>query len=241
MTDPRLLKHAKALRKDMTDAERRLWYHLRGHRFEGAKFKRQKPIGSFIVDFVCMESRLVIELDGGQHADNTGYDQRRDAWLTANGYRVLRFWNNEVMQNLPGVLERIREALGFTDAPSPPTPLPQAGEGSRTQADFDASHAGEGSRTRADFNASQAGEGSRTQADFNASHAGEGSKTRTDFDASQAREGSKGGATAGLSPLPRAGEGGRRPGEGQCRENKTTPKEVQSRSADREKPNPCIE
>ena len=134
MTDPHLLKHAKALRKDMTDAEHRLWYHLRGHRFEGAKFKRQKPIGPFIVDFVCLECRLVIELDGGQHADDVAYDQRRDAWLAANGYRVLRFWNNEVMQNLPGVLERVRETLVATDAPSPPAPLPQAGEGSESTA-----------------------------------------------------------------------------------------------------------
>ena len=133
MTDPRLLKHAKALRKDMTDAERRLWYHLRGHRFEGAKFKRQKPTGPFIVDFVCLESRLVIELDGGQHADDVAYDQRRDAWLAANGYRVLRFWNNEVMQNLPGVLERIRESLVTTDAPSP-QPLSRKRErGARAQ------------------------------------------------------------------------------------------------------------
>lgn len=131
MIDPRLLKHAKALRQNMTDAEQRLWYYLRGHRFQGAKFKRQKPIGPFIVDFVCLEHHLVIELDGGQHADDVSYDQRRDAWLAANGYRVLRFWNNEVMQNLPVVLERIGELLAFTDPPSPPSPLPHAGEGGR--------------------------------------------------------------------------------------------------------------
>jgi very-short-patch-repair endonuclease len=134
MTERRLLGHAKTLRKDMTDAERRLWYHLRGHRFEGGKFKRQKPLGPFIVDFVCLSSRLVIELDGGQHADDPAYDQRRDALLAANGYRVLRFWNHEVMQELNGVLERIREALVSADGPSPPAPLPHAGEGSQTSA-----------------------------------------------------------------------------------------------------------
>jgi very-short-patch-repair endonuclease len=132
MAETRLIKHAKALRKNMTDAEQRLWYHLRAHRFLGAKFKRQKPIGPYIVDFVCMESRLAIELDGGQHAEDTEYDQRRDAWLATNGYTVLRFWNNQVMQELPEVLERIREALVAT--PSPPA-LPLAGEGRETEPD----------------------------------------------------------------------------------------------------------
>jgi very-short-patch-repair endonuclease len=129
MTTPRLLRNAKALRKNQTEAEQRLWYHLRAHRFEGAKFKRQKPIGPFIVDFVCMECRLVVELDGGQHADEVDYDARRDAWLAAQGYKVLRFWNNQVMRELPAVLERIGEALaGAGHAPSPPAPLPQVGE-----------------------------------------------------------------------------------------------------------------
>lgn len=103
-----MLKNAKYLRTNQTDAEKRLWYHLRAHRFMGLKFKRQKPIGRTIVDFVCMERGLVIELDGGQHADATLKDQQRDAWLRSQGYTVLRFWNNEVMQQLEGVLERIR-------------------------------------------------------------------------------------------------------------------------------------
>ncbi|MGD9984776.1 MAG: endonuclease domain-containing protein [Porticoccaceae bacterium] len=195
-----------------------LWYHLRGHRFEGAKFKRQKPTGPFIVDFVCLESRLVIELDGGQHADDVAYDQRRDAWLAANGYRVLRFWNNEVMQNLPGVLERIRELLGATDAPSPPAPLPHAGEGSKGDASVGLSGL-----------SPQAGEGTKSTA------AGVFSFLPL------AGKKSKGDVAAGLSPLPFAGEGGRRPGEGTSAENKTAPEEVQSRSADRERPNPCNE
>jgi very-short-patch-repair endonuclease len=73
-----MLENAKALRSNQTDAEQRLWYHLRAHRFMGLKFKRQKPIGRYIVDFVCMERRLIIELDGGQHAEQLGYDQQKD-------------------------------------------------------------------------------------------------------------------------------------------------------------------
>jgi very-short-patch-repair endonuclease len=140
MTNPRLLQHAKTLRTTMTDAEQKLWYHLRGHRFQGYKFKRQKPIGPFIVDFICLQRRLVIEVDGGQHAQRAAVDRRRDAFLAANGYRVLRFWNNQVLQELPAVLERIREFLASAEAPSPPAPLPRAGEGSKRPA-------GEGSGT----------------------------------------------------------------------------------------------
>ncbi|MBP9806390.1 MAG: endonuclease domain-containing protein, partial [Candidatus Accumulibacter sp.] len=106
----------------------RLWYHLRAHRFLGLKFKRQKPMGRYIVDFVCLEQRLVIEIDGGQHAEQLDYDRRRDVWLRSQGFTVLRFWNNEVMQQLDEVLEQIRCTL--TVSPSPPSPLPQAGEGS---------------------------------------------------------------------------------------------------------------
>lgn len=86
-----ILSRAKQLRSDQTEAEQRLWYHLRAHRFQGAKFKRQKPIGPYIVDFVCLERNLVIELDGGQHANQREYDQRRDVWLRGQGFRILRF------------------------------------------------------------------------------------------------------------------------------------------------------
>ena len=122
-----MLNNAKALRSRQTEAEQRLWYHLRAHRFLGLKFKRQKPLGRYIVDFVCLEQRLIIEIDGGQHSEQLRYDQRRDTWLRSQGYTVLRFWNNDVMQQLGSVLEKIRCAL-----PSPPTPLPQAGEGSKS-------------------------------------------------------------------------------------------------------------
>ncbi len=106
-----MLNNAKTLRTNQTEAEQRLWYHLRAHRFMGLKFKRQKPMGRYIVDFVCVERRLIIELDGGQHAEQEEYDQHRDAWLRSQGYTVLRFWNNEVMQQMEGVLEQIRCAI----------------------------------------------------------------------------------------------------------------------------------
>jgi len=86
-----LLKNAKSLRINQTDAEQRLWYHLRAHRFMDLKFKRQKPMGRYVVDFVCMERRLIVEIDGGQHTEQVAYDQQRDAWLRGEGYTVLRF------------------------------------------------------------------------------------------------------------------------------------------------------
>jgi len=122
-----LRQFAKTLRTNQTDAEQRLWYHLRGHRFLGMKFKRQKPIGSYIVDFICLECNLIIELDGGQHSENIEYDTDRDTWLRSQGFTVLRFWNNDVMQNTEGVLEVIR--LAVAEKTLSPTPLPQAGRG----------------------------------------------------------------------------------------------------------------
>jgi very-short-patch-repair endonuclease len=101
---------ARALRSRMTDAERKLWYALRDRRFAGFKFRRQVPLGNFIADFVCYEHRLVIEVDGGQHAESLR-DERRDRWFAANGFRVLRFWNNEVLSNLEGVMIALAEAL----------------------------------------------------------------------------------------------------------------------------------
>lgn len=91
------LTQAKKLRKQMTDAEHRLWYLLRAHRFAGVKFNRQAPIGKYVVDFVCYDRKLIIEADGGQHAGNAA-DQRRDDWFTSQGFRVLRFWNNDVLK-----------------------------------------------------------------------------------------------------------------------------------------------
>ena len=119
-----LLNNAKSLRSNQTDAEIKLWYHLRAHRFLGLKFKRQKPVGDYIVDFVCLEQHLVIELDGGQHATVTEYDEKRRVYLAQQGFKVLRFWNNQVLQEMESVLEAIRIETALS-----PTPLPQAGEG----------------------------------------------------------------------------------------------------------------
>jgi very-short-patch-repair endonuclease len=101
----------------MTEAEKRLWYLLRAHRFDGIAFRRQTPIGPFIVDFVCHELRLVIEVDGGQHNENER-DNRRDQWLRAKGYRVLRCWNSDVLTNRDGVLELILDAISRNRPPS---------------------------------------------------------------------------------------------------------------------------
>jgi len=114
-----LITCAKELRNRCTDAERLLWRHLKNSQFEGFKFRRQQAIESYIVDFVSFDARLVIELDGRQHADEQEYDRHRDACLRANGFMVLRFWNNELFTNLEGVLMSIRQhCLPAT----PPTP-----------------------------------------------------------------------------------------------------------------------
>jgi len=104
------LAQAKKLRSDMTDAERRLWYLLRGHRFGGFKFKRQVPVGPYIVDFACLGRGLVVEVDGGQHAESAK-DRIRDAWLNTQGLCVLRFWNHDVLGNTAGVLQTIMTTL----------------------------------------------------------------------------------------------------------------------------------
>jgi adenine-specific DNA-methyltransferase len=117
---------ARELRRDSTDAERALWQDLRGRRFEGFRFRRQRPIGAFIVDFVCLERQLVIELDGDQHAEQIEYDRQRTAALERLGYQVLRFWNVDVLRSRVNVLDTIDRLL----RPDPhPNPLPQAGEG----------------------------------------------------------------------------------------------------------------
>ena len=120
------LTHAKKLRSNLTDAERRLWYHLRAHRFDGHKFKRQVPIGHYVVDFACLGRKLIIEVDGGQHADNAK-DTVRDSYLRSHGFRVLRFWNNDVLKNTDGVLEMIVSALANAPLParSARHPLPK--------------------------------------------------------------------------------------------------------------------
>lgn len=118
---------AKQLRRNMTDAEHRLWKHLRAHRLDGQKFRRQQPIGPYIVDFVHFGARVVVEADGGQHVQSP-HDAARDAWLTRQGFRVLRFWNDDILLHTDAVLESIWKALR-EGAPSPPAPLPQGERG----------------------------------------------------------------------------------------------------------------
>ena len=115
-----LTKNARDLRRHSTDAERLLWRHLRDSQIVGSKFRRQEQIGHFIVDFVCYDKTLVIEADGGQHALQQEKDAQRTAWLNTQGFRVLRFWNNEVLTNIEGVLERIWEELS-SEPPLTPT------------------------------------------------------------------------------------------------------------------------
>ncbi|NQV54727.1 MAG: endonuclease domain-containing protein [Rhodospirillales bacterium] len=95
----------------MTDAELQLWQKLRARQFGGYYFRRQAPIGSYIADFACHQKKLIVELDGGQHAANQAQDAKKTKWLEGEGYAVLRFWNNDVMDNLEGILERIHEML----------------------------------------------------------------------------------------------------------------------------------
>ena len=95
----------------MTDAERKLWAQLRDRRLRGFKFRRQQSLGKYIVDFVCVEKRLVVELDGGQHAEQTDYDANRTAWLDSQEFRVIRFWNNQVFTEMEAVVQVILREL----------------------------------------------------------------------------------------------------------------------------------
>jgi very-short-patch-repair endonuclease len=116
---------ARKLRQAMTDAERKLWARLRGKQVGNARFRRQEPIENYIVDFVCFDRKIIVELDGGQHAVRVEKDAARTAWLNSRGFRVLRFWNSEVFEDLDAVLEAIAIAL-VAPHPNPP---PQGGRG----------------------------------------------------------------------------------------------------------------
>jgi very-short-patch-repair endonuclease len=118
-----IIKIAKTLRKRPTDAERLLWKHLRTKQIEGLKFRRQEPIGNYVVDFVCFESYVIIEVDGGQHAASEK-DSVRDAWFRSQGFKVLRFWNHDVLLNIGGILEVVRATC---IAPHPPLTPPIKG------------------------------------------------------------------------------------------------------------------
>ena len=122
-----LQRRARALRNRATDAERYLWQYLRGRQLAGHRFRRQVPIAGFIADFACLEAKVIVELDGGQHVQNVGYDEQRDRLIEAQGFRILRFWDNQVFQETQAVLEQIMRALEAI-SPHPNLP-PQAREG----------------------------------------------------------------------------------------------------------------
>jgi very-short-patch-repair endonuclease len=123
--------NARALRRDMTDAERRLWAGLRGEQL-GFKFRRQHPLGNYIADFACLEPKIVVELDGSQHADDQAYDLSRDAFFKAQGYAVLRFPSNAPFQNFDGVLSAILHQIHHLAGVAPIPTFPQRGKASDT-------------------------------------------------------------------------------------------------------------
>ncbi|HEY2344485.1 MAG TPA: endonuclease domain-containing protein [Xanthomonadaceae bacterium] len=129
-TNPCILKPKlqRGLRKKPTDAEHKLWQRLRGKQLDGCKFRRQHPYYDFILDFVCLEQKLVVEVDGGQHADSKT-DAARDAFLRGGGFRILRFWNHEVLNQLEEVVEVIWRNLGDLEQHHPRPNPPLEGEG----------------------------------------------------------------------------------------------------------------
>ena len=125
----RTVAAARKLRRTSSDVERKLWHRIRDKQLEGYRFRRQRTIDKYIVDFMCLDAKLIVELDDGQHAEGAAYDEKQTAFLESLGFRVLRFWNIEVIENIEGVLERIRGELLRRQAPTPPSALPLAGEG----------------------------------------------------------------------------------------------------------------
>jgi len=106
-----LKERSRDLRKNLTDAEQKLWQKLRNKQINDHKFRRQFVLGNYIVDFICLDKRLIIEVDGGQHMDNVNYDLQRDEWLKNQNFKVLRFWNNQVLNEIDSVLEVIVKNL----------------------------------------------------------------------------------------------------------------------------------
>jgi very-short-patch-repair endonuclease len=119
-----ILTHVRALRKNSTNAERHLWHYLRAKRLSGYKFRRQYLIDPYVVDFVCLSKKLIIECDGGQHIEQQAYDKERQDFLEAQGYRVIRFWNSMILKDMPLVLDMIFEVLEGRVLLPLPLPLP---------------------------------------------------------------------------------------------------------------------
>jgi very-short-patch-repair endonuclease len=124
-------RNSRTLRSGMTDSERKLWSALRGEQL-GVKFRRQHPLGNYVADFACLGPRLIIELDGSQHAQQEAYDERRDAFFRAQGFAVLRFGSNEPLRNLDGVLTVIFEQLKILAGSAPIPAFPQRGKEQET-------------------------------------------------------------------------------------------------------------
>ena len=124
----KLRARARELRRNPTEAERLLWQKLRFWQVDDCKFRRQQPLGCYIIDFVCLQKRLIVEVDGGQHAQQPDYDNDRDGWLRDQGFTILRFWNNDVLKNIDGVMETIAKNLQSTPYLNP---SPQGGRRKR--------------------------------------------------------------------------------------------------------------
>lgn len=124
----RKISFARKLRNNLTDTEKVLWYYIKSRQVQNLKFRRQAPIGPYIVDFVCYSIKLIIELDGSQHRDkeNMVRDQKRDDWLRKQGFKILRFWDNEILENINGVMEEI---LTYCPNQNPPLTPPIKGRG----------------------------------------------------------------------------------------------------------------
>ncbi|HEX4079864.1 MAG TPA: DUF559 domain-containing protein [Rhizomicrobium sp.] len=119
--------HARTMRHVPTEAEKKFWWMVRDRRLGGHKFKRQHPIGSYIADFACLEAKLIVELDGGQHAKRQEHDTKRDAVFASQGFRVVRFWNGEFLKNQEAAADQLLQQLGGEKTPSP-RPSPPEGE-----------------------------------------------------------------------------------------------------------------
>jgi very-short-patch-repair endonuclease len=123
---PAARKNAIALRTAMTDGERRIWSRLRKEQL-GVTFRRQHPLGTYVLDFVCLEPKLVVEIDGSQHLEQAAYDEHRTAWLKAQGFEVVRFWANEALSETDAVVTRIIQELGYVARQAPTPTLPRRG------------------------------------------------------------------------------------------------------------------